>query len=164
MVTSVIDIGNDVTDTLDDWKGIVYGVGDKLKQKSLQMFNFKTSSNNFTQSSGLWIIDASIYDLTKMWDYADYVSEDRESYQAPSIVVNSKTAIDALDTNKHTLAMLKIWDDKVKLDRSEIYAWNANKADWILIEKRTIQSSILFGSDLIARDEDEDVRDSRAWI
>ena len=168
----VIDIGNDVTNTIADWKATTqYAPGDKVKYNryvyNCLQYHTANDRNDFLQSAGNWQIEASLYDLTKMWDYADYVSEDRFKFQAPSIVVSSKTAIDALDTNKHTLAMLKIWDDTVKLDRSEIFAWNANKADWILVEKKnaTIQfNDIIWNPDQIALwDEDEDAWDSRAW-
>ena len=168
----VIDVGVNVTDTVYDWsKSTSYVLGDEVKWnryvwKCVQAHTSSTDAKtDFGSSTGYWVITAKIYDLTKMWDWADYVAVDRLIYQKPSLSVNNASDLETVDTDNHQLVMVKIYDDVYKLDRSEILKWNGT--EWILVEKKngTIQfNDLIWNKDQINLwDEDGDAWDSTAW-
>ena len=165
--TDVIDINVDYTN-LADWEtNKAYNVGDLVKfNKKIYIARVAhtsgTSSYQAFNNNLTWRRYASIYDLTEMWDYVDFVSVDRLTNEQPTRQLKSKTELASVDTTKHKVVSVNIQDID-GYDRTEIVKWNGT--DWILQEKKN--ATIQFNNWLVDSKRidawDKNNWDSIAW-
>lgn len=163
----VIDINVDYTN-LADWEtNKAYNVGDLVKfNKKIYIARVAhtsgTSSYQAFNNNLTWRRYASIYDLTEMWDYVDFVSVDRLTNEQPTRQLKSKTELASVDTTKHKVVSVNIQDID-GYDRTEIVKWNGT--DWILQEKKN--ATIQFNNWLVDSKRidawDKNNWDSIAW-
>ena len=162
-----IDINVEFTN-LADWEpNTAYNIGDRVK------FNKKIYSARVAHTSGTssytafsnnqtWLRYASIYDLTSMWDYADYIAPHRLTNEMPTQQLSSKIELASVDTAKHKIVSVSIQDTD-GYDRTEILKWDGT--DWVLQEKKN--ATIQFNNWLVDSNRidawDKNNWDSLAW-
>lgn len=73
--------------------------------------------------------------MTTVWNYADYVSTDRNPLKQPSIEVASYDELMAIDPTEHDLVKVVIEGNIDRLDKSEIFLYDPVKQAWSIVEK-----------------------------
>ena len=146
--------------TTADWSAAkAYVVGNRVAFRR-EIYICKvahTSSTNFiTDEPSKWKRAATVYDLTTMWEYADYVSVDKNLNAIPSVIINRPSLLAGIDTTKHQLVQIKIVKDG--LDRDELQSWNGT--EWVMVEKKN--ATIKF-NDTIYNPANIDSWDKNAW-
>jgi hypothetical protein len=141
----VTDIEQNVNNVPDWIPGETYEVGDqviwnkKVYQATVAHVSAFSARTEFIDPSSGWEIVASIYDLSLMWEYADYVEPIRDPAQVPSKYLLSLADLATVDKSQHNLVMVKFYNDQLRHDESEIY--QLVNDEWLLVEKKnaTIQ-------------------------
>ena len=162
-----IDINVEFTN-LADWEpNTAYNVGDRVKFNK-KIYSAKvahtsgTSSYSAFSNNQTWLRYASIYDLTSMWDYADYIVSHRLTNEMPTQQLSNKIELASVDTAKHKIVSVSIQDTD-GYDRTEILKWDGT--DWVLQEKKN--ATIQFNSWLVDSNRidawDKNNWDSLAW-
>ena len=75
------------------------------------------------------------YDMTRTWEYTNYVSPTRVTSQLPSLEITAVTDLSSIDTTKHQVVQFTIPIESDGFDRSEIYQYNIKTSKWELAEK-----------------------------
>jgi len=155
----VIDIEVSEKATADWTASKAYVVGNRIAYRR-EIYICKvahTSSVDFiTDEPSKWRRAATVYDLTTMWEWADYVSVDKNVNAIPSVIINRPSLLAGIDTAKHQLVQIKIVKDG--LDRDELQSWNGT--EWIMVEKKN--ATIKF-NDTIYNPANIDAWDKNAW-
>jgi hypothetical protein len=75
------------------------------------------------------------YDMTRTWEYTNYVSPTRVTSQLPSLEITAVADLSSIDTTKHQVVQFTIPIESDGFDRSEIYQYNIKTSKWELAEK-----------------------------
>ena len=150
----------------------LYNIGDQVRYNKKvyrsKIYQASSGTNARTElgDASKWQETASIYDLTRMWDYADFVYSTEVSMPPASRIITNENLLSSIDTSRDTVVELKIYDYTLDLDRSELYQWNANTSEWDLIRKKnaTIQFNNYIYNDYYIDEWDSDSRwDNTGW-
>jgi len=159
LTNKVIDIEVSEKATADWTASKAYVVGNRVAYRR-EIYICKvahTSSANFiTDEPTNWKRAATVYDLTTMWEWTDYVSADKNLNAIPSVIINRPGLLAGIDTAKHQLVQIKIVKDG--LDRDEIQSWNGTA--WVMVEKKN--ATIKF-NDTLYNPANIDSWDKNAW-
>lgn len=133
-----VDIDLDYTNLASWQPSTVYAGGDLVKFNNV-IYRAKSAHTSGTSSyaafgnNTTWRRYASIYDMTSMWDYTDYIIPTRLTNEQPTFIITNKNELSGIDTTKHRIVELRIIDLD-GFDRTEILKWDGT--EWVIQEKK----------------------------
>ena len=167
-----LDITTSVNN-MDVWTPATeYYAGDEVRyaKKVYRAVSYQASSGTNPRTelndASKWREIASVYDLTRMWDWADYVYTLEQSMPPASKIIVNENELSGIDTSRDRVVELRIYDYSLDLDRSELYQWNENTSEWDLLRKRnaTIQFNDYMYNDYYIDEWDSESRwDNTGW-
>lgn len=99
-----------------------------------------------------------------LWNWRDYTLDTYlGSLNYTATVMSSDKLETDIDKTLHSVVQLPIYDNDLQLDRSEIYYYDENIAEWVLVHKKN--STIKFDVDLLSPTDgwDSEPWDSKGW-
>lgn len=159
----IIDIGVDAR-FVPDWEsGKTYRPGDRVISKYVvyqagQSIVTTGADENIDINTNDWIMISQLYDMTRTWDYGDYIHSLHPSYKQPTLVVDSRTQVLQVNPIEHQTVRIPIYNSAEQRDESETFNWINDQ--WMLTMKKN--ATVQF-NDFISNMENDIGWDTSPW-
>ena len=150
----IIDFGVNA-DLVPAWiASTSYTTGDRVISNRIvyeALSSFTSGVDEFIDiNTSDWVMISQLYDMTRVWEYADYVHPAHPSYKRATVLVDNRVQALAVDPTQHQTVGINIYNASKQLDESEIFNWIND--EWILTHKRN--STIEFNDFISNKDND----------